>query len=87
LSQPEFITNQHGNTLLAALQAAIPDTPDTPDTPNTAAAARGFSETPAALAEICIATAFISPAGFGALAERLEQAGHVRLLIGAEPEP
>jgi hypothetical protein len=75
---PQFITNQNGNTLLAALQTAIPDA---------TTAARGFSETPAALAEICIATAFISPAGFGALAERLEQAGHVRLLIGAEPEP
>ena len=76
---PEFITNIDGNTLLAALQAAIPDTP--------AMAAPGMAEVPSALSEICIATAFISPAGFGAVAERLEQAGHVRLLVGAEPEP
>ena len=79
MTQPEFITNRDGNTLLAALQTAIPDAP--------AIAYPGVAETPLALAEISIATAFMSPAGFGAVAERLDQAGHVRLLIGAEPEP
>jgi plasmid stabilization system protein ParE len=79
MSKPEFITNQDGNTLLAALQAAIPDAP--------AMLAPGVAEAPLALTEISIATAFMSPAGFGAVAERLDQAGHVRLLIGAEPEP
>lgn len=79
MSRPEFITNQAGNTLLAALQAAIPDAP--------AMAVLDVAEVPLALAEISIATAFISPAGFGAVAERLEQAGRVRLLVGAEPEP
>jgi len=79
MSRPEFITNRDGNTLLAALQTAIPDAP--------VIAAPGLAEAPAALAEISIATAFMSPAGFGAVAERLEQAGRVRLLIGAEPEP
>lgn len=76
---PEFITNQGANTLLAALRAAIPDAP--------AAAAPGLAEAPLALTEVSIATAFMSPAGFGAVAERLEQAGRVRLMIGAEPEP
>ena len=79
MSRPEFITNRDGNTLLAALQAAIPDA--------RALAAPGLAEAPAALAEISIATAFMSPSGFGVVAERLEQAGRVRLLIGAEPEP
>ncbi|MFB9972301.1 helicase-related protein [Pseudoroseomonas cervicalis] len=79
MSKPEFITNQDGNTLLAALKAAIPDAP-------TRAAPAAADASPA-LTEISIATAFMSPAGFGAIAERLEQAGRVRLLIGAEPEP
>jgi hypothetical protein len=78
MSKPEFITNRDGNTLLAALKAAIPDVPTIPG-PGLAV--------PLALTEISIATAFMSPAGFGAVAERLEQAGRVRLLIGAEPEP
>ena len=57
MSKPEFITNQDGNTLLAALKAAIPDAPPV--------AAPGAAEAPAALTEISIATAFMSPAGFG----------------------
>lgn len=77
--RPEFITNQDGNTLLAALRAAIPDAP--------VMAGAGFSEASPALTEISIATAFMSPAGFGAVAGQLEQAGRVRLLVGAEPEP
>jgi hypothetical protein len=79
MNKPEFITNQDGNTLLAALQAAIPDA--------AIMVAPGAAEPRQTLAEISIATAFMSPAGFSAVAERLEQAGHVRLLIGAEPEP
>ncbi len=79
MSRPEFITNQHGNTLLAALQAAIPDAP--------MLAGPGFADAATDLAQISIATAFMSPAGFGAIAERLEQAASVRLLIGAEPVP
>jgi len=65
--KPEFITNQNGNTLLAAVDAAIPDADS--------------------CAEIRIATAFMSPAGFGAVADRLERADRVYLLLGAEPEP
>ncbi len=35
---------------------------------------------------IAIATAYINPAGFALLADELETAPHVRLLLGAEPE-
>lgn len=35
---------------------------------------------------IAIATAYINPGGFALLADELERASHVRLLIGAEPE-
>ncbi|MEH2576519.1 helicase-related protein [Bradyrhizobium sp. AZCC 1708] len=78
MSKPEFIDNRGGNTLLAALQTAIPDSP---------IIAPGVSEVTPALSEISIATAFMSPAGFGAVADRLDQAARVRLLLGAEPEP
>jgi hypothetical protein len=61
MNKPEFITNQGGNTLLAALQAAVPDAP--------AIFSPGVGDTRQALAEISIATAFMSPAGFGAVAE------------------
>lgn len=77
--RPEFIDNRDGNTLLAALQAAIPDTPPI--------AAPGVAEAGSALGEICIATAFMNPAGFGTVADRLDRAERVRLLLGAEPEP
>jgi len=35
---------------------------------------------------IAIATAFLNPAGFNLIADELENAPHVRLLLGAEPE-
>jgi hypothetical protein len=79
MSKPEFITNQNGNTLLAALQQVISDAP--------MSATPGLAEAPTAVGAISIATAFMSPAGFDAVAEQLEHAEHVRLLIGAEPEP
>ncbi len=41
-----------------------------------------FKQTP----EISIATAYINPSGFNLLADELESAPRVRLLIGAEPE-
>jgi phosphatidylserine/phosphatidylglycerophosphate/cardiolipin synthase-like enzyme len=76
MNKPEFIDNRDGNTLLAALQAAIPDAPIS-----------SVHQVSAVLAEISIATAFMSPVGFGAVAEKLDQATGVRLLLGAEPEP
>ncbi|WP_201294721.1 helicase-related protein [Nocardiopsis sp. FR4] len=35
--------------------------------------------------DLAIATAYFNPGGFSLLAEELEQVGHVRLLLGAEP--
>lgn len=37
--------------------------------------------------QIAIATAYINPAGFNLIADELEQAPNVRLLLGAEPDP
>lgn len=79
MTRAAFITNQGGNTLLAALQAAIPDASVT--------LAPGLAETPPAVTDISIATGFLSPAGFGTIAERLDQAARIRLLLGAEPAP
>ncbi len=78
-SRPDLLTNQGGNTLLAALRAAIPDAP--------AHAAPGMADAAPALAEVSIATAFVTPAGFAAVAPQLDQAARVRLLLGAEPAP
>ncbi len=36
--------------------------------------------------DIAIATAFLNPSGFNLIADEIEQAPHVRLLLGAEPE-
>lgn len=36
---------------------------------------------------LSIATAYINPGGFSLLAEELNQAPHIRLLLGAEPDP
>jgi hypothetical protein len=41
-----------------------------------------YRETPG----IAIATAYLNPSGFGLLADELEHAPQVRLLLGAEPE-
>jgi hypothetical protein len=78
-SRPDLLTNQSGNTLLAALQAAIPGAP--------ASAAPGMADAAPALAEVSVATAFVTPAGFAAVAPQLDQAARVRLLLGAEPAP
>jgi hypothetical protein len=47
---------------------------------------RGMRTNLAVPPEIAIATAFFNPGGFNLLAEELEKAGPVRLLLGAEPE-
>src|SRR5690606_18279619 len=43
---------------------------------------KNLGETP----PLAIATAYINPAGFALIADELEQAPKVRLLLGAEPE-
>ena len=77
--KPGLVTNRDGNTLLAALRALVPTAPAT--------AMPGLADSTPALAEIAIATGFVSPAGLAALAPQLDQAAGVRLLLGAEPEP
>ena len=47
---------------------------------------RGLREQLAQAPSIAIATAYLNAQGFGLLAEELERAPHVRLLIGAEPQ-
>jgi hypothetical protein len=47
---------------------------------------RLLRENKVAAPPIAIATAYINPAGFALLADELEQAPRVRLLLGAEPE-
>ncbi len=76
--KPDFIDHFDGNTLLAALKTALA----VPEGPG-----GGFAYQPDTYEEVCIATAFFSPAGFAALAAALEAAPKVRLLIGAEPPP
>ena len=36
--------------------------------------------------DLAISTAYFNPGGFGLLADQLERAGRVRLMIGAEPD-
>ncbi len=47
---------------------------------------RGLREELATPAELAIATAYLNPGGFDLLADEVEQAPVVRLLLGAEPE-
>jgi superfamily II DNA or RNA helicase len=48
---------------------------------------RGMRTNLAETPQVAIATAFFNPGGFRLLADELEHAGHVRLLLGAEPRP
>jgi hypothetical protein len=48
---------------------------------------KGARELYADPAAVAIATAYLNPAGFVLLADELEQAPSVRLLLGAEPDP
>ena len=62
-----------------------------PDTGETVAAEvnrllRGLRESLATPAEFAIATAYLNPGGFDLLADEIERAPVVRLLLGAEPE-
>lgn len=66
---PDFVDNRAGNTLARRLAEALD------------ALAGHLAQPPA----IDIATGYFNPQGFGMLAHALEQAGPVRLLLGAEP--
>ena len=68
--KPEVVTNRAGNTVAAALQAYWNHLNST------------WVNPPA----LAIATAYFNPGGFQLLADQLENASRVRLLVGAEPD-
>ncbi|HXG71759.1 MAG TPA: hypothetical protein VNJ04_14215, partial [Gemmatimonadaceae bacterium] len=69
--KPEFVDNRGGNTLAAALDAALAH----------------LSATLAQPPDVDIATGYFNAEGFGRIADRLSGARHVRLMLGAEPVP
>lgn len=71
---PTVATNrpQDGETVAAAIKHVLADVLDHPKKTKH---------------EVCIATAYFNPGGFLAIAEQLERAQKVRLLLGAEPAP
>lgn len=69
--QPQFIDNRNGNSLEAALNALLAD----------------FSSRLRDPVDVAIATGYFNPEGFAKIADALEGAGRLRLLIGAEPVP
>jgi hypothetical protein len=69
--QPEFVDNQYGNTMAAALEARL------------AHLCTSLAQPP----DIDIATGYFNPEGFARIADRLCDVRHVRLMLGAEPVP
>lgn len=69
--RPEFMDNRAGNTLVEALRAHLAFLTAAFNTP----------------IHISIATGYFNPEGFARIADELENAGPVRLLLGAEPVP
>jgi superfamily II DNA or RNA helicase len=69
--RPEFIDNRDGNTLAEALRGHL-------------AFLNASFNSPI---HVSIATGYFNPEGFARIADQLEEAGPVRLLLGAEPVP
>lgn len=70
-TRPVFVDNRAGNSLDHALTAHL----------------RALRQDHSLPWGVDIASAFFNVGGFDLLAEELEQVGHVRLLLGAEPRP
>jgi hypothetical protein len=72
--KPSFATNrpERGETVAAAVNAVLADVLDHPAKVDH---------------EVCIATAYFNPGGFLGVADQLERAQSVRLLLGAYPAP
>jgi hypothetical protein len=68
-TKPEFATNQDGQLVADAINSHLIYLRDAWKKP----------------VELAIASAYFNPAGFNLLADELEQVGHVRLLLGAQP--
>jgi hypothetical protein len=79
MSGPDFIDNRNGNTLAKALVDVLSG--------KVTGAAGGLADggTKPPPAEVAIASAFFSPAGFAHIADALMSVPRVRLLLGAEP--
>jgi hypothetical protein len=71
LNCPDFVDNQGGNTLAAAINAHL-------------GARRAGGKAPH---ELCIATAYFNPQGLWLVESELEHVPRVRLLLGADPTP
>jgi Helicase conserved C-terminal domain/PLD-like domain/SNF2-related domain len=71
IPRPEFVDNREGNTLAEALRAHL----------------RFLNESFAEPIHVSIATGYFNPQGFARIADELEKAGPIRLLLGAEPTP
>jgi superfamily II DNA or RNA helicase len=68
--KPEVVTNKKGETVAKALSGYWQGLLD------------GMKDAP----DLAISTAYFNPGGFSLLADQLERAGRVRLMIGAEPD-
>ncbi|MCS4195008.1 hypothetical protein GGP50_003245 [Salinibacter ruber] len=68
--RPEFATNEEGQSVAGALQQALQYLGDKWADPY----------------DVSIATAYFNPEGFNLIADELEEAGRVRLLLGTEPQ-
>src|SRR5947199_252759 len=68
--KPEFATNREGERVADAIGGYFDQLIDAWRDPF----------------DLAIATAYFNPGGFSLLADRLERAGSVRLLLGAEPK-
>jgi len=68
--KPEVVTNKKGETVAKALSVYWQGLLD------------GMRDAP----DFAISTAYFNPGGFSLLADQLERAGHVHLMIGAEPD-
>jgi len=70
MNQPEFLTNDGGQTVAAALAAHF----------------NSLRMALSGPLELSICTAYLNPAGFSLIAEQLESFDGVRLLLGADPD-
>lgn len=68
--KPEVVTNRTGETVAKALSGYW----------------QGLLDQLKDAPNFAISTAYFNPGGFSLLADQLERAGHVRLLLGAEPD-
>lgn len=71
VSQPEFVDNLDGNTLAEALRGRLEYLISSLREP----------------VDVSVATGYFNPQGFALISDLLRKAGHLKLLLGAEPLP